>query len=106
GVSPYVNEESFGRFLDLLANELPPDSRVAYDFKLRGVAGDFGRSDRTRSPFRLSDARAEVSAYHEAHGYQLEQLELSADLSLRLLPDLAKSGALLFREDGLVRLLP
>lgn len=105
GVSPYVNADSFGRFLDLLATELQPGSRFAYDFKLHGVAEDFGRSERTRNPFRLSDALDEVVAYHEKHGYRVEHLELSADLSLRLLPDLANSDAPLFREDALVRLV-
>ena len=105
GVSPYVNEDPFGRFLDLLAKTLQPGSRVAYDFKLRGAADGFGHSDRTRSPFRLSNARNEITAYHRAHGYQLEYLELSFDLSLRLLPALADSGVPLFREDGLIRLI-
>jgi methyltransferase (TIGR00027 family) len=105
GVSPYVNEDAFGRFLDLLATRLQPGSRVAYDFKLRAVAEDFGRSDRTWSPFRLSNTRDEIDGYHRAHGYQTECLELSSDLSLRLIPNLEITGAPLFREDGLVRLL-
>ena len=105
GVSPYVNADSFGRFLDLLATGLHAGSRIAYDFKLRGVVENFGRSDRTRTPFRLSDARDQVVAYHEAHGYQIEHLEFSADLSRRLLQNLSSSNASPFQEDGLVRLL-
>jgi methyltransferase (TIGR00027 family) len=105
GVSPYVNHDSFGRFLDLLAARLGPGSRVAYDFKLRGVAEDFGRSDRTQHPFRLPEDLDEVTAYHAAHGYRVEHLELSSDLSMRLLPSLlAHAGVSLFREDALVRL--
>ena len=105
GVSPYVNAEAFGHFLDLLATRLQPGSRVAYDFKLRGVEDSFGCSDRTQNPFRLSDAKHEVAAYHRERGYHLEHMELSSDLSLRLLPTLANSGTSLFQEDGLVRLL-
>ena len=104
GVSPYVNEAAFGRFLDLLATRLQPGSRVAYDYKLRGVFDGFGRSDRTQNPFRLTDVASEVAAYHRDHGYRLEHMELSSDLSLRLLPSLTSSGASLFRADGLVRL--
>jgi methyltransferase (TIGR00027 family) len=105
GVSPYVNDDSFGRFLDLLGARLGSGSSVAYDFKLRGVAEGFGLSDRTQRPFRLPDAREEVVAYHAAHGYRVEHLELSSDLSLRLVPSLpANAGMSLFREDALVKL--
>lgn len=105
GVAPYVNEESFGRFLAFLAGKLRPGSRVAYDSKLRGVADDFGRSHRIQKPFRLPNSRDEVIAYHESRGYQVENLELSSNLSVRFLPDIERSGAPLFRQDSLIRLL-
>lgn len=93
GVSPYVNASAFGRFLLLLANNLPAGSRVAFDFKLRGVDDGFGRVGRTQIPFRLSAAREEVAAFHENLGYRLEHMELSSELSERLLPGLTKSAA-------------
>jgi len=105
GVSPYVNEDCFGRFLDLLSRELRPQSEVAYDFKFRGVGEQFGFSDRTNIPFRLSAARDEIAAYHAAHGLVLDKFELSVDLAMRLLPLLPNSGTPLFREDGLARLV-
>jgi methyltransferase (TIGR00027 family) len=105
GVSPYVNEDSFGLFLDFLARTLQPGSRLAYDFKLSGIAEGFGLSERTQRPFRLGESQEEVAAFHRAHDYELECMELSSDLSLRLLPDLQKSATQLFREDSLVRLL-
>jgi methyltransferase (TIGR00027 family) len=54
GVSPYINVDSFGRFLSLLARKLPAGSRVAYDFKLCGVHDDFGLVGKTQRPFRLA----------------------------------------------------
>jgi len=104
GVTPYVDAEAFGRFLDLLAAGLPAGNRLAYDFKLRGVADDFGKSARTRTPFRLAADAAAVADYHRAHRFSVEHFELSADLSRRLAPNLP-DGPQLFREDALVRLV-
>ena len=104
GVSPYINGGNFRRFLVLLATRLLPGSRVAYDFKIRGVHDDFGRIGRIQEPFRLSRASDEVATFHEALGLRLEHMELSSELCARLLPGLAESAATLFSEDGLVRL--
>jgi len=104
GVSPYVNVETFGRFLRLLASQLPSGSRVAYDFKLRGIKDDFGLIDRTQRPFRLSADRKDVADYHEEIGYRLDYMEQGAELSTRLLTGLAKSRAPLFVEDALIQL--
>jgi methyltransferase (TIGR00027 family) len=104
GVSPYINGSNFGRFLVLLANRLSPGSHVAYDFKIRGVHDDFGRVGGIQEPFRLSRASDEVATFHEAHGLQLEHMELSSELCARLLPGLVESAVTLFGEDGLVRL--
>ena len=104
GVSPYVNAEAFGRFLDLLARKLPAGSRVAYDFKFRGVNDNFGRGDRTQTLLRLSGVTEEVVAYHEGLGYRLSHFEQSSDLSARLLTGPAKPNAPLFTEDGLILL--
>ena len=100
GVSPYIDVETFGRFLSLLARKLPVGSLVAYDFKLSGVKDDFGRVGRTQRPFRLTAETEEVAAYHEKLGYRLNFMELSSDLAGRL----AKSGDYLFTEDGLILL--
>lgn len=105
GVSPYVQDSAFGRFLLLLANKLPAGSRIAYDFKLRGVDNDFGRVGRTQRPFQLPKASEEVAAFHAKHGCLLEHMELSSELSARLLPSVAELGATLFSEDGLVQLM-
>lgn len=105
GVSPYINQDSFGDFLQMLSTQLAPGSRVAYDFKVQGKDDQFGVSTQTQRPFRLSTMEHEVAAYHQALGYQLRHLETSAALSRRLLPSLAKIGALqAFQKDCLVQL--
>lgn len=104
GVSPYVNVETFGRFLRLLASQLPSGSRVAYDFKLPGIKDEFGLIDRTQKPFRLSGDRKDVADYHEEIGYRLDYMEQGAELTTRLLTSLAKSRAPLFMEDALIQL--
>ena len=51
GVSPYIDDVSFGRFLSLLASTLAAGSQVAYDFKIQGPtttsAGKDELSDRS-----------------------------------------------------------
>lgn len=86
GVSPYIDRPRFEAFLRLLAAGLRPGSVLAYDFKLEGVADDFGRSAAAPQPFRLAGERDAVAAYHHALGFQLRSLETSASLTRRLLP--------------------
>jgi methyltransferase (TIGR00027 family) len=102
GVSPYVNDDALGQFLGLLATRLAVGSHVAYDFKIRGVKDNFGRDGRTQRPFRLSTAKDEVAAFHQALGFWVGHMEVSSELVSRLLPDL--NGYPLFEEDGLLRL--
>jgi len=100
GVSPYVEREAFDRFLRFLAARLPSDSRVAYDFKFRGVADGFGSVEPGRELFRLDRTRHEIVAYHEGCGFAVDHVEESDRLQRRLLP--ATAGAP-FSEDGLVQ---
>jgi methyltransferase (TIGR00027 family) len=104
GVSPYVNTETFRGFLNFLARNLLSGSRVAYDFKLRGIADEFGRVGRTQRPFRLEGGRAEITAFHEQLGFRLEHFERSADLTVRVLADLEQPRYPLFLEDALIQL--
>lgn len=101
GVSPYVGEDSFQAFLRLLAANLQPGSGLAYDFKLRGVADEFGGSNPTRRRFRLPGNRPEVADYHRSLGFELRQMELGDELTRRLQPGKEAS----FKEDCLVRLV-
>jgi methyltransferase (TIGR00027 family) len=104
GVAPYVDANSFGRFLELLSRTLRPGSRVAYDFKISGVNDSFGRDGRSTAAFRLPAIRDTVAQYHAERNYRLTHMETSDELSLRLLPDLATSKVPLFREDVLIQL--
>ena len=101
---PYVDKVAWSRFLAFLARELQPKSRIAYDFKIKGVNDDFGRSERTPEPFRLSMAPEEVAAYHAACGLSVRTLESSADLSLRMVTGGQIHGTRIFQEDALVSL--
>jgi methyltransferase (TIGR00027 family) len=104
GVSPYVNESNFHRFLSLLGSKLRAGSQLAYDFKLRGVKEGFGRVGRTQRPFRLPADRDELEALHLKHRLRLTGFERSSELCARLLPDAARPAASRFAEDALVRL--
>ena len=103
GVSPYINDGDFRRFLKLLATELAPGSQIAYDYKLHGVKEDFGQSARTTVPFRLPSDRDQVAAFHKALRLELTHFELSSELCARLLPNLPGTAPL-FTEDALARL--
>jgi len=100
GVSPYVESRSFEAFLRMLAAKLHPRSTVAYDIKIHGVVEEFGRSERTRIPFRLPGDRGQIAGFHERLGFRLRHMETSADLTLRL----AKGPSPLFQEDCLLQL--
>jgi methyltransferase (TIGR00027 family) len=104
GVSPYIDAEAFPRFLSLLAARLPNGSRVAYDFKQCGADDQFGRSGRTRNPFRLPQEREALAAFHENLGYELEQAQTSDELCRHMLRQLALGGTPLYSEDGLLGL--
>src|SRR5262245_8459511 len=102
GVSPYIQNAGFREFLRFVGRTLPVGSEVAYDFKIRGVVDEFGRTARVSDPFRLGDRREDVARFHEPYGLALEHLESSAELCARLLPGLR--GPAPFAEDALVRL--
>jgi methyltransferase (TIGR00027 family) len=99
GVSAYINEQAFTNFLAFLAVTLQPGSRIVYDYKIRtGPVGHNGGA------FRLSAAKEDIIAYHETLGYQVQHMELSSDLSSRLLPNLP-NGSSPFIEDCLLELV-
>jgi len=104
GVSTYIDEESFVQFLDFIAVKLPAGSSVAYDYKIRGIDDEFGRKDGVKRPFRLPATKKDIIAFHEARGYKLQYMELSSELSSRLLPNLDRSDAGRFAEDCLLKL--
>lgn len=105
GVSPYVDNDAFGRFLEYLARKLKPGSRVAYDFKLCGVNNSFGHSKQVAQPFRLSGMTEQIAGYHTSRGFEVAAFQLSAELERRVLALPADADIRLFKEDGLVQLV-
>jgi methyltransferase (TIGR00027 family) len=103
GVSPYVDEMSFARLLNFLAVKLKPGSIVAYDYKIQVTSDNRSIGCLDKKLFRLPAPKGHVIAYHEALGYEVQRVELSAELSSRLLPNLPGAEAV-FAEDGLLRL--
>ncbi len=104
GVSPYIDEKSFVAFLKLLGSHLPAGSRLAYDFKRKGVADEFGRGEATQVPFRLPDDPAEIERFHRGVGLCVDSFELGAKLVTRIVPGIDASNCRLFSEDALVQL--
>lgn len=100
GVSPYVRTASFEAFLRFLAYRLPSGSVLAYDFKIAGTADPVPCS--VQEPFRLPAERERVAAYHGALGFELQHMELSSELSKRLVPE----APAIFSFDCLLRLIP
>ncbi|MGY4827996.1 class I SAM-dependent methyltransferase [Sphaerotilaceae bacterium SBD11-9] len=104
GVSPYIDERTFIAFLQLLASRLSSGSRLAYDFKRKGVADDFGRAETVPVPFRLPGDRAEVHRFHRELGLSVDEFELDNDLVARTVPGINGSKGKMFSEDALVQL--
>ena len=96
GVAPYISHRSFGRFLQLLRENLAPGSEVAYDFKFVGARDEWGRVGLVHTPFRLPRDRAQVESYHAELGFRMTDFAMTAELSEETKPP--------FPEDGLVRL--
>lgn len=103
GVSAYVERKAFACFLAFLAAKLRSNSRVVYDYKVCGAADHPSRHDSAKPLFRLPGSKSDVIAYHKEMGYELEHFELSSDLSLRLLPNIA-TYANPYTEDCVVEL--
>lgn len=105
GVSPYIEEHAFERFLSFFSKNLPAGSKLSYDFKIAGASDDFGRAEIAHKPFRCSKTEEEVEAFHAKLRYRLTHMELGSALSARLLPSLTGSGVRLFDEDCLIQLM-
>ena len=104
GVSPYIDEKAFRTFLSLLNERLLPGSRVAYDFKLKGVSDRFGQADVSHVPFRLSGDAKQIDQFHSALGFRVDGFELGSALVGRTLPGVREGGWPAFEEDALVQL--
>ena len=104
GVSPYVDQRNFERFLRLIATRCAANSLFAYDFKHDQAPAGFGASERTVQPFRLPKDDAAVATFHAGLGLPQQSFETSRDMSLRLASPMVRDPASGFDEDCLVRL--
>lgn len=104
GVSPYLNPKSFEGFLEMLGSCMTPGSRFAYDFKIKGIKDDFGRSQSVDAPFRLSHQETVTRQFHERLGLSMDHFEIGSDMVKRMLPSLrAAPLSSLFLEDALLQ---
>lgn len=106
GVSPYIDQRAFEGLLARLGERLVRGSLLAYDYKLSGVADDFGRAGATDKPFRLPGSMASVASFHAVRGLELSRMELSAELQARLVPEVAGDRTGVFGQDCLLQLRP
>lgn len=99
GVSPYIETSSFVAFLRLLKERLQKDSVIAYDFKFAGADDVLGHTDQVHNPFRLSSKREEIVGFHNELGLNVDHLESSSELTVRVLGSVP-----LYEEDCLIKL--
>ncbi|MGO8754164.1 MAG: class I SAM-dependent methyltransferase [Gallionellaceae bacterium] len=103
GVSPYVESSAFLSFLTTLASLLPSDSWLAYDFKRRGAADDFGATKDVPSPFRLPLDEEFIREHHAGLGFTRASLIPSLALMQAHVPSWNEAVCPLFDEDALVQ---
>ena len=103
GVSPYVESSAFLSFLTTLASLLPSDSWLAYDFKRRGAADDFGATGDIPSPFRLPLDEEFIKDQHAGIGFKRASLIPSLALMQTYVPSWNEEVSPLFHEDALVQ---
>lgn len=103
GVSPYVEATAFDAFLAGLADRLPLGSRLVYDFKLSGVADDFGKSASVASPFRMLLDPVAILDKHRHFGFDEVAVTTSRELLREHVPSWSEQVSTLFVEDALIR---
>jgi methyltransferase (TIGR00027 family) len=102
GVSPYVESSMFQNFLATVATRLDNDSWLAYDFKQRGVADDFGATGDIASPFRLPLDEKFIKDQHASLGFKHTSLITSLALLQTHVPSWNENVSPLFHEDALI----
>jgi len=103
GVSPYVERGSFIKFLTDLASLMPSGSWLAYDFKQRGVADNFGVTGDIPSPYRLPLDEEFIKNQHSSIGFKHAALITSMALMQTYVPSWNEEVSPLFHEDALVQ---
>lgn len=104
GVSPYIAQACFVALLEELPRLVCAGSRVAYDFKLAGVADDFGRGPGVSAPFRLDLDERAIAKFHAGLGFRQTSTTNSLAMMREHVPSWNEGISPLFREDALVEL--
>ena len=89
GVTPYVHERSFRRWLGFLARTACEGSLFACDYKIQGTDDDFGKV-RGRRTMRMSRRPDRVRAFHNAVGLDVIAIFRSRELKQRYLKSTAE----------------
>ena len=105
GVSPYIEAASFRTLLAGLPKLLPPCSRIGYDFKLSGVADEFGKAASVVPRFRLNLDERMIAEMHAPWGYRQTSVMASDAMMQAQVPSWNASVSPLFREDAVVQLV-
>lgn len=105
GVSPYIDEACFLAFLSALRQSCPAASRFNYDFKVAGVADDFGKALGTGRPFRLPLDATAIARVHAELGYQETSLTPSDALMHSQVPSWSEEASPLFAQDAMIQLV-
>jgi methyltransferase (TIGR00027 family) len=100
GVTPYVREHAFRKWLGFLARTTCQGSLFACDYKIPGTDDDFGRI-RGRRTMRMSRSRDRVHAFHNALGLDVVAVMGSRELTRRYLNGTAERRPV-FDEDFIV----
>ena len=105
GVSPYIEEASFRALMARLPKLLPLWSRIGYDFKLLGVADEFGKAASVVPRFRLNLDERMITEVHAAWGYRQTSVMSAEAMMQTHVPSWNASDSPLFREDAVVKLV-
>jgi methyltransferase (TIGR00027 family) len=104
GVSSYVSEDAFRRFLKFISVKASIGSRLTYDFKICTSSERLDQQGRSDRVFGLPANKNDITEYHEMLGYELQNFESSSGLTSRILPGIVPPGGF-FTEDCLLDLI-
>jgi methyltransferase (TIGR00027 family) len=104
GVSSYVSEAAFRRFLKFISVKASIGSRLTYDFRISTSSERLDQQGRSDRAFRLLGNKDDIAEYHQMLGYELQNVESSSELTSRMLPGIVPAGGF-FTEDCLIDLV-
>lgn len=82
GVTPYVPEKSFERWLDFFSKNSPEGTMLCCDYKLRGGNDEFGQSGpNSARTLRLGKSERAVAEFHRRCGWSVQDVQHSESLA-------------------------